>query len=185
MKTSYPNLRQFVDRRAVAAAVLGVLAVVGAVSTPQLLGLHIGRAISRLSDASPFWLWAAGAAFALALLGEGQVWSAGRMRASDPPPQPITLDLRVPRGRTLFLDLVKHSDAIVENFRPGTLERWDLSYDTLKTANQDVVLVRVSGYGQDEDRRRSRAAGFDHHLTKPADPGAIEKLLASLRPPKA
>ena len=61
----------------------------------------------------------------------------------------ITLDLRVPRGRELFLELVKRSDAVLENFRPGTLERWNLSYDTLKAANPRLVLVRVSGYGQD------------------------------------
>jgi formyl-CoA transferase len=61
----------------------------------------------------------------------------------------ITLDLRVPRGRELFLRLVERSDAVVENFRPGTLERWDLSYETLKAANPSIVLVRISGYGQD------------------------------------
>jgi len=70
----------------------------------------------------------------------------------------ITLDLRVPRGRALFLELVKRADAIIENFRPGTLERWDLGYDTLKATNPDVVLVRVSGYGQDGPYRDK--AGF-------------------------
>jgi formyl-CoA transferase len=71
-------------------------------------------------------------------------WSVlGRNKCS------ITLDLRVPRGRVLFLRLLKHSDALVENFRPGTLERWELGYDVLKAANPDIVLVRVSGYGQD------------------------------------
>ena len=61
----------------------------------------------------------------------------------------ITLDLRTPRGRELFLRLVERSDAVVENFRPGTLERWDLSYQTLQAANPGIVLVRISGYGQD------------------------------------
>src|SRR5919205_395410 len=61
----------------------------------------------------------------------------------------VTLDLRAPRGRELFLRLVERSDAVVENFRPGTLERWQLDYDTLKAANPDLVLVRISGYGQD------------------------------------
>ena len=80
-------------------------------------------------------------------------WSVlGRNKCS------ITLDLRVPRGREVFLELVKHSDAIVENFRPGTLERWDLGYDVLKAANPDIVLVRVSGYGQDGPYRDK--AGF-------------------------
>src|SRR5215471_5382373 len=57
-------------------------------------------------------------------------WSVlGRNKCS------ITLDLRVPRGRELFLELVRRCDAIIENFRPGTLERWDLDYAVLKAAN--------------------------------------------------
>lgn len=60
----------------------------------------------------------------------------------------ITLDLRKPAGRELFLDLVERSDIIVENFRPGTLERWDLGYPTLRERNRGIILVRVSGYGQ-------------------------------------
>jgi formyl-CoA transferase len=60
----------------------------------------------------------------------------------------ITLDLRTPRGREIFLDLVERSDVIVENFRPGTLERWDLGYDVLRARNRGIILVRVSGYGQ-------------------------------------
>lgn len=85
--------------------------------------------------------------------GRSLYWSVlGRNKCS------ITLDLRVPRGRALFLDLVKRSDAIVENFRPGTLERWNLAYETLKDANPDVVLIRISGYGQDGPYRDK--AGF-------------------------
>jgi formyl-CoA transferase len=80
-------------------------------------------------------------------------WSVlGRNKCS------ITLDLRVSRGRELFLALVARCDVILENFRPGTLERWDLSYDTLKAANPDAILVRVSGYGQDGPYRDK--AGF-------------------------
>lgn len=60
----------------------------------------------------------------------------------------ITLDLRTPRGRELFLDLVERSDVVIENFRPGTLERWDLGYDVLRARNRGIILVRVSGYGQ-------------------------------------
>ncbi len=60
----------------------------------------------------------------------------------------ITLDLRAPAGRTVFLDLVAKSDIVVENFRPGTLERWDLGYDVLSATNPGLILVRVSGYGQ-------------------------------------
>ncbi|MEV3901050.1 CoA transferase [Mycobacterium sp. NPDC050551] len=60
----------------------------------------------------------------------------------------ITLDLRTPRGRELFLELVERSDVIVENFRPGTLEKWDLGYEVLSGRNKGIILVRVSGYGQ-------------------------------------
>ena len=60
----------------------------------------------------------------------------------------VTLNLRRPRGRELFLDLVEQADIIVENFRPGTLEKWDLGYDVLRDRNRGIILVRVSGYGQ-------------------------------------
>jgi formyl-CoA transferase len=60
----------------------------------------------------------------------------------------ITLDLRLPRGRELFLDLVEKSDIVLENFRPGTLEKWNLGYDVLSQRNSGIILVRVSGYGQ-------------------------------------
>jgi CheY-like chemotaxis protein len=44
----------------------------------------------------------------------------------------------------------------------------------------DVYLIALTGYGQDEDRRRTREAGFDMHLTKPTDASALERLLAAL-----
>ena len=59
-----------------------------------------------------------------------------------------TLNLRGAKGRELFLDLVERSDIIVENFRPCTLEKWDLGYDVLRERNRGIILVRVSGYGQ-------------------------------------
>ncbi|WP_408642267.1 CaiB/BaiF CoA transferase family protein [Speluncibacter jeojiensis] len=60
----------------------------------------------------------------------------------------ITLDLRRPEGRAMFLRLVERADVVVENFRPGTLERWGLGYDVLSERNPRIVLARVSGYGQ-------------------------------------
>jgi formyl-CoA transferase len=60
----------------------------------------------------------------------------------------VTLNLRAERGRELFLALVEKSDIVVENFRPGTLEKWNLGYDVLRAANPGIILVRVSGYGQ-------------------------------------
>jgi formyl-CoA transferase len=60
----------------------------------------------------------------------------------------VTLDLRHPRGRELFLELIERCDVVVENFRPGTLEKWRLGYDVLRQHNKGIILVRVSGYGQ-------------------------------------
>ncbi len=60
----------------------------------------------------------------------------------------ITLDLRQERGQELMLDLVRDADVVIENMRPGTLERWNLGYDVLAEVNPGVILARVSGYGQ-------------------------------------
>ena len=60
----------------------------------------------------------------------------------------ITLDVRAPRGREVFLELARVSDVIVENFRPGTLERWDLPPATLLEVNPRLVVLRSSGFGQ-------------------------------------
>jgi formyl-CoA transferase len=60
----------------------------------------------------------------------------------------ITLNLRERRGQELLLELVRVADVVTENFRPGTLERWNLGYERLSEANPGVVLARISGYGQ-------------------------------------
>src|SRR5688572_14557506 len=60
----------------------------------------------------------------------------------------ITLDLRQADGQSLFKDLVTKSDVIIENFRPGTLEKWNCGWDALSRLNPRLILVRVSGYGQ-------------------------------------
>jgi crotonobetainyl-CoA:carnitine CoA-transferase CaiB-like acyl-CoA transferase len=60
----------------------------------------------------------------------------------------ITLNLSAPRGRELFLRLAERSDVLIENFRPGTLERWGLGPGELNAANPRLVIARVSGFGQ-------------------------------------
>ena len=60
----------------------------------------------------------------------------------------VTLDLRTEKGQELLLALAERSDVLVENFRPGTLERWNLGWERLQEANPGLVLCRVSGYGQ-------------------------------------
>jgi formyl-CoA transferase len=60
----------------------------------------------------------------------------------------ITLDLRRPEGQELAHELVKHVDVLIENFRPGTLEKWQLGPEELRQINPDLIVVRISGYGQ-------------------------------------
>jgi len=60
----------------------------------------------------------------------------------------ITLNLSTDRGRDLLRRLVPRFDVLIENFRPGTMERWGLAYDELAQTNPRLIMVRVSGYGQ-------------------------------------
>jgi formyl-CoA transferase len=71
----------------------------------------------------------------------------------------LTLDLAAPRGRELFLRLAAGVDLVVENFRPGTLERLGLGYRDLRAMNADVILVSISGFGQYGSQ--SERAGYD------------------------
>jgi crotonobetainyl-CoA:carnitine CoA-transferase CaiB-like acyl-CoA transferase len=76
--------------------------------------------------------------------GEPSVWwpVIGRNKKG------ITLDLRQAEGQSLFKELALKSDVIIENFRPGTLEKWNCGWDELSRLNPRLILVRVSGYGQ-------------------------------------
>ena len=60
----------------------------------------------------------------------------------------VTLNLREEEGQELARDLISQADVVLENFRPGTMERWGLGYEKLKQGNPGLVMVRVSGYGQ-------------------------------------
>ncbi|MBQ1095762.1 CoA transferase [Streptomyces sp. b94] len=60
----------------------------------------------------------------------------------------ITLDLSKSAGRTTLLRLAATADVVIENFRPGTLEKWDLGWDELSAVNPRLVLTRVTGFGQ-------------------------------------
>nr|MDE0499910.1 CoA transferase [bacterium] len=60
----------------------------------------------------------------------------------------ITLNLSTPQGQDLLLSLISDADVLIENFRPGTLERWNLAPDLLMEKNPGLVIARVSGFGQ-------------------------------------
>ncbi|MDQ5909245.1 MAG: succinyl-CoA:(S)-malate CoA-transferase subunit [Pseudomonadota bacterium] len=72
----------------------------------------------------------------------------------------VTIDLRQKEGVQLFLRLIEKSDVLIENFRPGTMEEWGLSWKELSAANPGLVYLRVSGYGQTGPYRRR--SGFAH-----------------------
>lgn len=61
----------------------------------------------------------------------------------------VTVNLRVEEGQEIIRELVKDADILLENFRPGTLERWNLSYEQLSEINPRLIMIRVTGYGQD------------------------------------
>ena len=60
----------------------------------------------------------------------------------------VTLNLSSPEGREIFLRMVAQCDVVIENFRPGTMERWGLGFDALHSVNRGVVMLRVTGFGQ-------------------------------------
>ncbi|MGY2061088.1 CaiB/BaiF CoA transferase family protein, partial [Nocardia gipuzkoensis] len=60
----------------------------------------------------------------------------------------ITLDLRTEAGRAIALELIRRSDVLLENFRPGMLEKWGLGPQVLDAANPNLVITRISAYGQ-------------------------------------
>jgi formyl-CoA transferase len=60
----------------------------------------------------------------------------------------LTLNLKDPDAQEVLRDLVKDAEVLVENFRPGTLEKWNLGWEVLSAINPKLVMLRVSGYGQ-------------------------------------
>jgi len=81
----------------------------------------------------------------------------------------VTLNLREPEGQEVARELISKADFLLENFRPGTMERWNLSYEELKKINPGLIMIRVSGYGQTGPY--SKRAGF----------GAVGESMGGLR----
>jgi formyl-CoA transferase len=81
----------------------------------------------------------------------------------------VTVNLRVPEGQEIVRKLAAEADIVIENFRPGTMEKWDLGYERLSALNPKLVMVRLSGYGQNGPY--SQQAGF----------GAIGEAMGGIR----
>ena len=84
------------------------------------------------------------------LLHEGtSVWWQAQSRNK----QSICLDLRAKEGQAIARKLALEADIVIENFRPGTLEKWGLGWEELHQENPKLIMLRISGYGQDGPRR--------------------------------
>lgn len=77
--------------------------------------------------------------------GETSLWWYSQSRNK----KSITLNLKDADAQQIVRDLVKEADVVIENFRPGTLERWNIGWQELSAVNPQLVMLRVSGYGQD------------------------------------
>jgi CoA:oxalate CoA-transferase len=75
-------------------------------------------------------------------LDSGYYYSVNRGKQS------VTVDLRIPEGADLLCELARHADVIVENFSPGTMERFNAGYERLRVINPRVILCSISGFGQ-------------------------------------
>lgn len=90
-----------------------------------------------------------------AMAGNRSIWWSVHARNK----KSVTVDVKTSPGRDLILDLIRDADALIENYRPGQLERWGLGPDVLKATNPDCVVVRISGFGQDGPYRDKPAFG--------------------------
>lgn len=96
----------------------------------------------------------------------------------------ITLNLSAREGQEIFLELVKTADVIIENFRPGTLERWSIGPDKLLGINPRLIVTRVTGFGQHGPRAKEPAfgtiaeamSGFAHSTGQPDGPPTLPPL---------
>ena len=71
----------------------------------------------------------------------------------------ITLDFHYDEGKRIFLDLVKKSDVVIENFKTGTLDKWGIGVDVMREANPDIIVTHVTGYGQTGPNARLAGLG--------------------------
>ena len=78
------------------------------------------------------------------MVGDTSLWWYAQARNK----KSVTVNLRAPEGQDIVRKLVAQADIVVENFRPGALEKWNLGWDQLSALNPQLIMVRLSGYGQ-------------------------------------
>ena len=86
---------------------------------------------------------------------ETSLWAAVLNRGK----KSVSLDLKTKIGREILLKLIQEADVLVENFRPGVMEKLKLGWNTIKKVNNKLVMARISGYGQNDPIL------LDKHLT--------------------
>jgi len=90
---------------------------------------------------------------------DGQAARSGNWLVEGRNKKSITLDLRQPAGQAILRELIATADVLVENFTPGTLERWNLGWEAVHAINPRLIMTRVSGYGQKGPY--AKRAGYD------------------------
>lgn len=96
----------------------------------------------------------------------------------------LTVDLHAEKGQKIVKDLIRHCDIVLENFRPGTMERWNMGWEELKKIKEDLIMVRVSGFGQEGpyknrtsyDSMGAAMGGVTHLTGHPDDPPTLIQL---------
>lgn len=79
-----------------------------------------------------------------AMHGDTSIWWYVQARNK----KSMTVDMRIPEGQEIIRKLAREVDIIIENFRPGTLEKWGIGYESLRKINPSLIMARISGYGQ-------------------------------------
>ena len=91
----------------------------------------------------------------------------------------VHIDLTTTGGQAKLGEIAASAHALLVNLRPSAIRKLGLDYDSLRRFNPKIVCVALTGYGQAEDRQRSKEAGFDAHLVKPVSQALLSSLIAA------
>ena len=146
------------------------LAALGPASFACMLLADMGASVTRVDRA-------AAADFGAPVDPRYQLLNRGR--------RSIAVDLKSEEGIDLVKSMLRRSDVLVEGYRPGATERMGLGPDVCLALNPQLVYGRMTGWGQDHDKRRAKEAGFDEHLIKPVDLSFLQEVMSGMQSPDA